>query len=225
MAQWPCSTTTIPTEPDHAQWLGSFGCRLRGYFHHAQSGLDFTVYRAYDAVNARWLNRDPIGEAGGINLYAYVSAGPLSGHGSMGTRSLSHQPEGAPPEQAKKRSHGADGKPNPGSGGNCADTVRKDIVDAGGPRLPPLGKGNTPKPENWGVELIKMGCYKLVDDPEHYKYKPGDIAIAVGTGTSHISIYDGNTWDADIAKEGPVPNRGGKYKDSKPTIYEYVGPR
>jgi uncharacterized protein RhaS with RHS repeats len=42
------------------------------------SGLDFTVHRAYDPTHARWLNRDPIGESGGLNLYAYVNGNPIS---------------------------------------------------------------------------------------------------------------------------------------------------
>ena len=42
------------------------------------SGLDFTLYRAYDPTHARWLNRDPIGELGGINLYAYATGNPAS---------------------------------------------------------------------------------------------------------------------------------------------------
>jgi RHS repeat-associated protein len=50
-----------------------------GYFHHGVSGLDFALFRAYDPVHARWLNRDPIGETGGINLYGYVSADPVNG--------------------------------------------------------------------------------------------------------------------------------------------------
>jgi RHS repeat-associated protein len=49
-----------------------------GYFYHAASGLDFTLHRAYDPVHARWLNRGPIGEAGGVNLYAYVLGNPTS---------------------------------------------------------------------------------------------------------------------------------------------------
>jgi RHS repeat-associated protein len=49
-----------------------------GYFSHAASGLGFTVHRAYDPGHARWLNRDPIGEGGGINLYAYVTGNPIS---------------------------------------------------------------------------------------------------------------------------------------------------
>lgn len=49
-----------------------------GYFSHAASGLDFAMYRAYDPTHARWLNRDPMGEMGGLNLYAYVDGNPAS---------------------------------------------------------------------------------------------------------------------------------------------------
>src|SRR6185437_4509927 len=49
-----------------------------GYFHHAASGLDFALSRAYDPGHARWLNLDPAGELGGINLYAYTGGNPLS---------------------------------------------------------------------------------------------------------------------------------------------------
>lgn len=49
-----------------------------GYFNHAVSGLDFTLHRAYDPTHARWINRDPIGEMGGINLYAYSDGNPIS---------------------------------------------------------------------------------------------------------------------------------------------------
>ena len=43
-----------------------------GYFVHGRSGLNLTVHRAYSPTLARFLNRDPIGESGGINLYGYV---------------------------------------------------------------------------------------------------------------------------------------------------------
>ncbi len=47
-----------------------------GLFHESQSGLDLAMYRAYDAPLGRWLNRDPIGEAEGANLYAYAFNSP-----------------------------------------------------------------------------------------------------------------------------------------------------
>ena len=49
-----------------------------GDYYHAASGLSLTIYRAYDPNLGRWLNRDPIGLAGGINLYAYVGNNPIS---------------------------------------------------------------------------------------------------------------------------------------------------
>jgi RHS repeat-associated protein len=51
--------------------------RYAGLFYHAPSGLYLTHYRAYDPVTARWLSRDPIGERGGVNLYAYVEGSPI----------------------------------------------------------------------------------------------------------------------------------------------------
>jgi RHS repeat-associated protein len=43
-----------------------------GHYYHAPSGLHLAVYRAYDADIGRWINRDPIRERGGLNLYEYV---------------------------------------------------------------------------------------------------------------------------------------------------------
>jgi RHS repeat-associated protein len=39
---------------------------------HRQSGLSLYPVRAYDPTLQRWLIQDPIGEAGGINLYGFV---------------------------------------------------------------------------------------------------------------------------------------------------------
>lgn len=49
-----------------------------GHYYDVSSGLYLTMYRAYNSNLARWLSRDPIGEAGGINLYGYVSNDPVN---------------------------------------------------------------------------------------------------------------------------------------------------
>ena len=64
------SLTSDPSKPPE------FG--YAGMHYHAQSGLYLTKYRAYDPQSGRWLSRDPIEEAGGINLYAYVGGNPVS---------------------------------------------------------------------------------------------------------------------------------------------------
>lgn len=45
---------------------------------HANSGTYYYLYRYYDPSLQRWLNRDPIEEEGGINLYADVENNPLN---------------------------------------------------------------------------------------------------------------------------------------------------
>jgi RHS repeat-associated protein len=44
----------------------------------AGTGLNYYGYRFYAPAIERWLNRDPIGEAGGINLYGFVLNDPVN---------------------------------------------------------------------------------------------------------------------------------------------------
>ena len=51
---------------------------------HPSSGLYYYGYRFYDPDTQRWVNRDPIEESGGMNLYGYVVNSPtehLDPHG------------------------------------------------------------------------------------------------------------------------------------------------
>ena len=52
--------------------------------HYGNSGLSLYPFRAYDPVLQRWLSRDPIGEAGGIDLYAFAGNSPLNAVDSDG---------------------------------------------------------------------------------------------------------------------------------------------
>ncbi len=63
------AVTTNPVESD----LGYTGHKT-----HLPTGLVQTLYRFYDPGTQRWLSRDPIGEAGGINLYGYVANNPVN---------------------------------------------------------------------------------------------------------------------------------------------------
>jgi RHS repeat-associated protein len=51
--------------------------QLAGYYFHAPSGLSLTRNRAYSPRLGRFINRDPIGMRGGVNLYAYVGNTPM----------------------------------------------------------------------------------------------------------------------------------------------------
>ena len=49
-----------------------------GHFWHAQSGLNLTLFRAHDPNMGRWINRDPIAEKGGFNVYRYAFGNPIN---------------------------------------------------------------------------------------------------------------------------------------------------
>jgi RHS repeat-associated protein len=55
-----------------------------GYYMHQPSGLQMALYRAYDADSGTFINRDPIGEAGGLNLFDYVGNDPIDWIDSCG---------------------------------------------------------------------------------------------------------------------------------------------
>jgi len=56
-----------------------------GYYLHSRSGLNLTRTRAYSASLGRFISRDPIGEAGGVDLYAYVNNNPVNFSDRNGT--------------------------------------------------------------------------------------------------------------------------------------------
>ncbi|TVR46265.1 MAG: RHS repeat protein [Puniceicoccaceae bacterium] len=55
-----------------------------GHWHHIPTGLAMAPFRSYAPWTGQWLNRDPAGEDGGLNLYAYALNNPLSLHDPLG---------------------------------------------------------------------------------------------------------------------------------------------
>lgn len=47
----------------------NFDFGFTGHYFHQPSGLNLTMYRAYNPTLGRWISKDPIGERAGINLY------------------------------------------------------------------------------------------------------------------------------------------------------------
>lgn len=62
--------------------------QFAGYYLHAPSGLSVTVSRAYSSKLGRFINRDPIEESGGVNLFAYAGNEPISNIDPTGHNAL-----------------------------------------------------------------------------------------------------------------------------------------
>ncbi|HEY5895709.1 MAG TPA: RHS repeat-associated core domain-containing protein [Chthoniobacterales bacterium] len=59
-----------------------------GHYYDASTGLHAAPFRFYNASLGRWINRDPIRENGGINLYGYVQNNPINYYDLKGLNPL-----------------------------------------------------------------------------------------------------------------------------------------
>ncbi len=62
--------------------VADFG--FTGHYYHAASGLYLATYRAYNPDLGRWINRDPVGESSGVNVYDYAKNNPLNNTDPLG---------------------------------------------------------------------------------------------------------------------------------------------
>jgi RHS repeat-associated protein len=65
-------------------YAGTNPFRFSTKYTDSETGLAYFGYRYYNPETGRWLNRDPIGEEGGWNLYAYVHNDPIMNTDSLG---------------------------------------------------------------------------------------------------------------------------------------------
>jgi RHS repeat-associated protein len=103
------------------------------------TGLYFYRARYYDPVIKRFINEDPIGLAGGMNVYAYVEGNPLTmtdpeGLMGKGERGCGKSP-GSTPEPGK---HWKDDPKKPGWGWQKNPQTGKPVYKPRPPYLPPL---------------------------------------------------------------------------------------
>jgi RHS repeat-associated protein len=66
-------TGTDATTDPYSNFGGQYG-----YYTDAETGLELLGHRYYDTATGRFVNRDPIGYGGGIDLYSYARNNPIN---------------------------------------------------------------------------------------------------------------------------------------------------
>lgn len=133
-----------------------------GLLSHDSSETLFAVYRAYSPRSGRWLSRDPIGERGGLNLYAYVRQNPLRWTDRFGFDPVYEAAYEA--ELQKAHQHSMDVAATTWStvsaGGTIFDTINQ-FTKIEGTTVDVLGKVST------GMDVLQIGWQigKAIDDP------------------------------------------------------------
>ena len=77
---WGTQISTVATNDPYAGYGGQWG-----YYKDVETGLHLLGHRYYDTSSGRFLNRDPIGYDGGINVYAYAGGNPVRSIDPRGT--------------------------------------------------------------------------------------------------------------------------------------------
>ena len=122
--------------------------RFPGQYHDDESGMNYNYFRTYRPEFGRYLEADPIGLAGGLELYSYSNNAPTSYTDTLGLKINVRSPTGPmPPSWDRPFPPGSDAAAQ---------------VECYWTTFPCTSRG----PDNWGFN-VDMTCYYGV------RYKPG----------------------------------------------------
>ena len=144
------------------------------------TSLHYNYYRDYDPATGRYIETDPIGLDGGVNVYAYVDGNPLTGIDFNGLR------EGSPNNLARRRRIDTIAIGYTGSTAWCFTCVKDDfgvnvnkcnkfvfdvINEAGAPGRV---RGRPPLAAEWADPSVRIPNWRALKPGE--LPKPGDVA-------------------------------------------------
>ena len=170
-----------------------------------RSGKVGSGFRFYDPSLQRWINQDPIGEAGGINLYGFVGNDPVNLVDPDGRDPMFSMGGGnnAPPSVIGIGNPfvGGSVKVLPANGGNDPFAgAAIGVVNAA-----PIVAGAVVEPIDWGLTAIEV--YRDPTNPWSYAgFLPGVPAAAGKAGKKVCVAASGTKKVTSWADEGITPD-------------------
>jgi RHS repeat-associated protein len=186
---------------DNPSGLGALTVNLRlpGQYFDSETGLHYNFFRDYDPGTGRYVQSDPIGLAGGLNLYAYAANDPVSRIDPLGLQVAPGVGGGLGGSSGLGAGAGllGGGRPSGSSGTVSGDPGFDAAAGFGSGAGTAAGSGSKKdcKPECWRAnkwELLQAGIF----DAEAYKKDNG--AVPVG----HYDICKCKDGSIRIAKVG-----------------------
>ncbi|MGH0028976.1 MAG: RHS repeat-associated core domain-containing protein [Myxococcota bacterium] len=77
-AQEAFGAAIVDEDPDGDSAKVTFNIRFPGQYYDDETGLHYNRFRYYDAAIGRYVSADPIGQAGGPNVFSYAKNNPLN---------------------------------------------------------------------------------------------------------------------------------------------------
>ena len=73
----PFGKATTNEDPDGDGNSVTLNVRFPGQYYDSETGLHYNTFRTYDPTTGRYLEADPIGQRGGINIFLYAENNPI----------------------------------------------------------------------------------------------------------------------------------------------------
>ena len=222
----PFGAATVNEDPDNDGHGFVLNVRLPGQYYDFETGLHYNYFRTYDPATGRYLEADPIGQAGGLNPYAYVANRPTGFSDPSGLECFdtvcAAMSRGGGNAQALAE---ALGLPVAAGVGSAAGQI---LLQEGKPSPPPSGHQDCPT-DPTGNDEVQGAADALADAlggvGKTITNKSGDVIVESSDGDTRVRFDIQNPGRDEPHFHIERRDASGDWTDALPSHRHYFGER